>query len=66
MNSITPLKTFDTFELLNLLRVCAQNLAMAYQETQERNLFLTAQQASLACDYLMYQLQKQQSNQTIH
>lgn len=66
MYSMARLKIFDTEELCDLLHLCAFNLAMAYQETQEHALFLTAERAYQARDFLTYAMQKQQSNHTIH
>lgn len=58
MRSITRLKTFDAEELFELLKACAQNLAMAYQEIPEKNLYLISEEAYSACDYLAYEIGK--------
>ena len=66
MNAITPLKTFNTEELFHLLHECADCLAFAYQEIQEKTLFLISEEAYQACNFLMYQLQKQRITHSIH
>ena len=66
MNSMAHLKTFNVQELFELLKACAQNLAHAYQKMNEKSLYFTSEQAYDACDYLMYEISKQQTNQTIH
>ena len=60
------LKTFNAQELFELLTACAQSLAHAYQEMNDKSLYFTSELAYDACDYLMYEINKQQMNQTIH
>lgn len=66
MNYVAPLKTFDAEDLLNLLEACAQNLTLAYQQTQAEALFYTSEQARDACDYLHYELNKEMPSKLIH
>lgn len=66
MQGIACLKTFNTEELCHLLEACAHNLAMAYQETLEKSLYLTSEEAYQARDYLMYEIQRQLNNHKIH
>lgn len=66
MNTVVSLKTFNTAELFHLLKSCAHNLAIAYQTTQEKSLYLASEEAYDACNYLMYEMQKQLNTQTIH
>ena len=66
MDAMACLKTFNTEELLNLLRDCANNLALAYQEIHEKALYLTSEEAYQACDYLMYEIKKRQPNHVVH
>jgi len=66
MHYMATMKTFDTEDLLELLKVCAHNLSCAYQETQEEVLFYVAEQARDACHYLMYTLEKEMPFKLIH
>jgi hypothetical protein len=63
MRSIARLRTFDVEELFELLKACAQNLAMAYQEIPEQSLFLISEEAYSACDYLAYEIRKSEPRQ---
>lgn len=66
MNPMAELKVFNNEELFGLLHVCAHNLSLAYQETQEKTLFLLSEEAYRACDFLMYQIQRESYHHSIH
>ena len=66
MDYIAPLRTFDREDLLDLLRTCAHNLAVAYQETLDEALYFTSEHARDACDYLSYEIYKDMPRQLIH
>ncbi|MBA2710138.1 MAG: hypothetical protein H0U57_06065 [Tatlockia sp.] len=66
MNAMAQIKTFNREELLDLLWDCAQNLALCYQENLDQSLNLTSAKAFQACDYLLYEIQKEQFTQTTH
>lgn len=63
---LTQIKTFSHEELLDLLRDCASNLAMAYQEIPVKSLHLISMQAYIACDYLAQVIRQSCPNKTIH
>ena len=66
MNAIAEVKVFNNEALFSLLHICAHNLSLAYQETPEKRLFLLSQEAYKACDYLMYEIQRDGYKERVH
>ena len=66
LQQMAELKSFSHEELFQVLDTCASILAMAYQETLDKELDWASQQAFCARDYLLYEIQKQHMNRIIH
>ena len=66
LKKMAEMKTFNYNELLDLLDRCASALAMAYQQTMDKELNWVSEEAFDACSYLQYEIEKQQPNRVIH
>lgn len=64
-NSLT-LKCFSPLELIHLLYDCALKLGSAHQVLDEQSLHETSIEALKAYDFLLFQLQQEQSAFTLH
>lgn len=63
---IPMIKMFDMYELGQLLDKCASLMAEAYQETLNKELWLTSEQARMATEALELTLYMQEENPTLH
>lgn len=63
---IAELKPFSHEELFYVLETCAEILAIAYQDTLDKQLDWASQQAFRAREYVLYEIQKQHGLRVIH
>jgi len=63
MYSMAKLRTFTKEELLYVLSTCATHLAYAYQETMVDSLRDASFEASMACEFLQYEVAVQNNYQ---
>ena len=66
MQGIAEMKAYSPRDLANLLSLCAESLAMAYQELSDRDLNRLSFEAYCASDYLNYIAAGQQANHQVH
>ena len=66
MSFIQPLKTFSHEDLFYVLQQCEKSLEDAYQMSLCEEMWLASCQAKLACEYLLYEIKKQQGDYQIH
>ena len=62
MRQLASLRTFSKEELLMVLCECSHHLSLAYQDTLDKNLWDTSFTASMACDFLRYELSRTNQN----
>jgi hypothetical protein len=66
MYPMAQLQTFTKEELFTLLSTCAYQLSMAYQEIQDHSFWLTSNEASIACEYLRFEIEAVKKPYLIH
>ena len=66
MYSATKLQLFTREELLNLLSTCAYHLNIAYQEIQAPELWRASNEASIACEFLRFEIASLNKTHPIH
>ena len=66
MNPIRLLSHFESKDLLDVLRLCAHRLLIAYDETRQPELWHASEQAARACEYLCLEIALQNKSSRIH
>lgn len=66
MFEITRIRTYSQYDLANLLVMCAEYLALAYQELAHRDLNRLSQEAYSAADFLSCMAAGQELNHQVH
>lgn len=66
MTKINTMKTFNPEDLLMLLSDCSKHLMDAYQELDNPDLWIIAERAAFACDYLNYRISKESHSYALH
>lgn len=66
MKEISTLKRFSNEELIQLLCACSESLAVAYQNSLDKDFWHIAIQARLACESLRYEIHSQTRRYPIH